>query len=235
MHSSKKYRYDSEECPQGVRDISFLIREGTGTQQNQLNYLVGPGVVFSKYSFDTGSFVPIGNIEKNIPFTEKNQKFFIEFNILSNLQVSGATIKCEKTGKDAPPGGWTNYPELYKIEPGFEFFPDGRLKTYRQGARQTKAYALIGYTQDDEFKNSNTKNLVPSSSSSVTVPTGPPGASSSSSSSSSVPTWVQILDTDMIMVTTVASGIPCTIPFPYLGRGGVKHLSILKDPNIIPS
>jgi hypothetical protein len=228
MNSSKRNRFNFLESPQGVESsISFEILDGTGQKQgSNLNFIVGPGVVFSKYSYDTGSFVPIPNLEVNIPYKEKNQKLYLEFTILSNLQVSGANVKCEKVGKESPKGGWTNYPELYKIEPGFEFHPDGRLKTYRAGARQTKAYALIGYTTDDEFKNSDQKNTVPSSSSS----TQPPG-SSSSSSSSSIPTWVQILDTDIMMVTTVASGIPCTIPFPYLGNGGRKHVAILKNPS----
>ena len=228
MNSSKRNRFNFVESPQQELNISFKILEGSGKNQG-VNVMIGPGVVFSKYSYETGSFVPIDNLEKNIPYKEKNEKLYLEFTILSNLQVSGASVKCEKVGKQAPAGGWTNYPELYKIEPGFEFHPDGRLKTYRAGARQTKAYALIGYTLDDEFKNSDQKNQVPSSSS-VTPPSGPDGQTSSSSSSS-VPTWLQILDTDLIMVATVASGIPCAVPFPYIGNGGRRHFSILKNPD----
>jgi len=225
MNASKKNRFNFLEVPQSNPDISFKILEASGITDG-IKVLIGPGVVFSKYSYETGSFVTIPNLGQNIPYKEKNEKLYLEFTILSNLQVSGALVKCEKIGEDAPPGGWTTYPDLFKIEPGFEFHPDGRLKTYRAGARQTKAYALIGYTLDDEFKNrSREQNEVASSSSSSL-----PSSSSSSSSSSSTPTWVQILDSDLIMVTTVASGVPCTIPFPYLGNGGRRHLTILKDP-----
>jgi hypothetical protein len=206
-------------------------RGGNSTPIPGVDYMVNSGVCLSKYSFNTGSYIPIKNLVSKLDPYQEEAKIFIEFGIMSNLQCSGAMVKCEKVGKDAPEDGWTTYPDLFKIEPGFEFDDKGRVKKYRDGARQTKAYVLVGYAASDPNKNGdNVQKSSSSSSSSTSTPGGNP-FQSSSSSSSTAPTWIQILDTNLILVATIASGIPCAIPFPFYNNT-LKHYYACVDPNL---
>lgn len=212
-------------------DMSFqpwTISPGKGDRATDKSFLVEPGVCFSRYSLDTGSFVPIQGLNQDFDNVKENDKFFIQFNLLSNLQVSGAQIKCEPIGDDAPEGGWKSYPEFYEITPQDEFDPDtGRVKKIRDGKRQTKCFALIGYQTDDTHKNSSKKSNSSSSSSQGSSSTSNDPNGSSSSSKKTID-WVQILDQNLILAATIVSGIPCVIPFPYL-NAGYNHLASLVD------
>lgn len=201
----------------------WSISPGKEENASDKSFLVEPGVCFSRYSLDTGSFVPIKKINEDFEVTDKGEKFFIQFDLYSNLQVSGATIKCEKVGAEAPDGGWKNYPEFYEITPQDEFSPEGRVTIIRDGKRQTKCFALIGYQTDDPYKNRVGQGGGSSPSSRPSSPSSGPSSSSSNS-----PDWVQILDQNLILVATIVSGIPCVIPFPYL-NAGYNHLAELVD------
>jgi hypothetical protein len=230
--------YNSCLIPVSNQRTPFTIEDwdgvdGTDDPVPGVDYMVNSGVCLSKYSFNTGSYIPIQKLTSQLSPYEKGAKIFIEFGILGNLQCSGATVKCEKVGKDAPKDGWTTYPDFFKIEPGFEFDDKGRVKKYRDGARQTKAYALVGYATEDTNKNGDeVQSSSSSSSSSSVVPGGNPFQSSSSSSSSiTAPTWIQILDTNLILVATIASGIPCAIPFPFYNNT-LKHYYACINPTL---
>jgi hypothetical protein len=203
----------------------WTISPGKKDNATDKDFLVEPGVCFSRYSLDTGSFVPIKGLNKDFTVTSSEDKFFIQFDLLSNLQVSGAQIKCEHVGKDAPDDGWKTYPEFYEITPQDEFSTDGRVTKIRDGKRQTKCFALIGYQTEDPYKNSTGGTSSSSSSSSS-------AASSSSSAAGGQKLdaidWIQILDQTLILAATIVSGVPCVIPFPYL-NAGYNHLASLVD------
>jgi hypothetical protein len=200
------YGFRERTLPGSSEQISFEIKRATGTQEEM--YYVADGICYSTYSLETGSFLKIGNLNTDFKW-EKDQKVFLEFSVGTNLGIRSGIIKIEKIGEDAPVGGWSNYPYFYKIEPQDEF-KDGRVVKIRDGKRQLKCYALIGYLDNDENKN------------------GTPNSSNSSSSSSN-PVPVQILKENIILIPTVVSGVPCAIPFPYF-KGGLTHLlSVKKD------
>jgi hypothetical protein len=202
----------------GIReDIAFEIVRSKEEGAKENDYFIADGVCYSTFSFETGSFLKISGLNK--PFTwEKNQKVYIEIEVGTNLGVKKASIKNELVGKDAPEGGWANYPYFYKIEPQDVFSTDvpRRVLRLRDGKRQLKCYALIGYLDNDEYKN-GTDDIIPNS-----------------SSSSSVGSPVQILKENIILVPTTVSGVPCVAPFPYF-MGGLTHLLTIKEDQLSSS
>ena len=173
---------------------SFQI-ERSGDQ-----FLVNKGVCFSTFSYGTGSFIPIKNTDTPFPFKDK-EKFYIKFSVTLNLQVTGAEIRCERVGSDCIDGDcdWKNYPNIIDIAPQDEFDEKGRVKISRDGKRQLSCYTLIGIRSDDRIS----QDLNSSSSSSNTGIVGP----------------IQILDTNIIMMASMFSGVPCVFPMPYFNGG----------------
>jgi hypothetical protein len=188
----------------------FLVIPYTGYGSG---YAVQPGVCFSTFSYDTGTFVPIQGFNTSLPFST-NKKIYIEFSISPNLQVTGAQIQCQNVGPDA--GYWPGYPSAIEIQPPDIYNSDGTVKTIVDGKRQTKCYALIAYAKSDQYKN-NSQNVTLH-----TVNGGDP---------------VQILNNDIIMMATMVSGVPVIVPFPYYG--GTQHLKALQNdinaPTVYPS
>lgn len=179
--------------------------------ESKNSFYVKPGVCYSTYSLETGSFLNIENLNSRFDWGD-NQKVFIEVDVGINLGIKNAKIKIEQVGPDAPDDGWGNYPYFYKIEPQDDFDETGKVIKIRDSKKQTKCYVLIGYLKNDTLKN------------------GTPSDSEENSEESNdeyVP--VQILKENVIFVQSVVSGIPCLAPFPYF-RGGLTHLeSINKD------
>ena len=190
-----------------AKNIPFEIVPWTGEGSG---YMVQNGVCFSTFSYNTGSFIPIKGLNTKLAFGA-NEKIYIDFTILPNLQVSGAEIKCTKVGSEAPagqntnsPNVWTSYPEMFWINPKDELDQNGRVKRLIDGKRQVKCYSLIGYRSDDSNKNGRTA-------------AAPGGAGSFSP--------VQVLNTDIILLASIFSGIPVIFPSPYFG--GTTHLNSL--------
>lgn len=173
----------------------FAIVPATG---GQTGYMVEEGHCFSTFSYATGSMIPIQGLNTGFPF-EKNQKFYIDFTILPNLQVEKAEIKCSTVGGEVEdknnPETWTSYPNMFYIQPGDEIDEQGRVKTLAEGKKQLKCYVLIGYRQDDEQKNGINSDPVPES------------------SQTSNP--VQVLFDDLILLASIVSGVPILFPVPY--------------------
>jgi hypothetical protein len=162
--------------------------------------MVTNGVCFSTFSYDTGTFIPIKGLNEKLGFLP-NEKIYLEYTILPNLQVSGAEIMCNKVGdKDY----WPNYPSLFEIKPNDILNDRGQVRTIVNGKRQTKCYSLIAYRQDDEQKNSPTKVDKVSDGSSP----------------------IQILNTDVILLATTISGVPVIFPSPFYG--GTEHLNAIQ-------
>lgn len=189
---------------------SNAVGEGGSTESG---YRVSDGVCFSTFNFSTGSFIPIKNLNKTFPFGT-DEKFYLEFTITSNLQVSGAEIKCTKVGNPegespAPTNVWSNYPNMIRIQPEDEFDEKGRVIRITDGKRQLTCYVLIGYRSDDKFKNGDEQ-----------LDEGG-GANQEEDS-----TPIQILNSNLILLASMYSGVPIIFPVPYLD--GLRHLQAVQ-------
>lgn len=189
----------------GGSDCSFQITQYTGTDQS--GWMVKDGYCFSTFSYDTGTLIPIEGLNKPFPF-DKNQKFYIDFTMLPNLQVKKAEIKCSVVGQSVSdttdPETWSCYPNMSYIQPQDEIDENGRVKTITEGKKQLKCYVLIGYRDDDTEKN------------------GP--NTSPSASGGAFP--VQVLCNDIILLASMVSGVPVVFPAPYFNiRSHVASLN----------
>jgi hypothetical protein len=189
---------------------------------------VADGVCFSSFSFNTGSFLPIENLNKELPF-EKDSKFFIEINLTRNLQPSGnAVIKCAPVGTE---DSWPNYPELFEIQPKDEYDDTGRVIKYVDGKSQTKCYVLIGYAMNDSSKNGVSKeDSGDGGDGGDGGDSGGGGGSedeSSSTSSAGDPKGiVQLLKHNFILLASVVSGVAVVFAAPYF-EGHTHELACL--------
>jgi hypothetical protein len=188
---------------------SFEIIPWTGEGSG---YMVSDGVCFSTFNFDTGSFIPIKGINQRFDFNA-NEKFYIDFSIAGNLQVTGAEIKCSQIGIDeetsdrSNPSTWGNYPNMIYVQPEDEFDDKGRVIRITDGKRQIKCYVLIGYRSDDTNKNGGTQT--------------------DNGNSNTPGSPVQILNSDLILLASMYSGVPIIFPVPYLN--GLDHILSIKQ------
>jgi len=205
--------------------LPFSIQAWTGDKGGMNNpYYVTQGVVMSTFSYDTGTFIPVKNIvTKPFEFSQ-NFKFYIEFTILPNLQVSGAEIKCGRVGsqdpnavKDLYPPDWPSYPNLVHLEPK-DVYENGRVKILKNGKRQGKAYALIGYRNDDQEPNGQAYGDNNAESSSH------PMGEANTGIAGFIP--VQCFNSDIMMVNVAVNGTPCVVPMPYFNATNHYLLNI---------
>ena len=177
--------------------------QGTNTNGDNPTYMVSDGVAFSTFNYDNNTYIPIKGL--NEPWTwDYNEKAYLEFTILSNLQVSGAEVKINQVGTDED---WPDYPNMIEIRPEDVVDPNtGRVTKIVDGKRQTKCYVLIGYRQDDDEPNG---------------PNNPPQLKAINDN----PAPVQILNTDLIMMNGSYNGVATTFPIPYLdGNTHYQHI-----------
>jgi hypothetical protein len=194
----------------------FKISSWTGENTNGDLYYVEMGNVMSTFSWDTGTFIQVKNVGNKAFKFENNFKFYIDFTVLPNLQVSGAELKCERVGSENPmsikdlyPNAWPSYPNMVHTEPKDEYNSDGSIKILRNGKRQGKCYALIGYRSDDEEQNGRSYG----------------GTVSSNTTGGFIP--VQIWQSDIMMVNVAINGVPCVVPMPY--NGATQHYKAVSN------
>jgi hypothetical protein len=167
-------------------------------------YYVANGACFSTFSYDTGTFLPIKNL--NTYFELKpDQKVFIEIDVLPNLQPSGAKITWDTVGANSK--SWKTYPTMFEVQPNDEMDKDGKVIKLIDNKCQTKCFILIGYKADDANKNGPTPI---DSSKKNTIGTTP----------------VQILNTDFVLLASVVSGVPMIFPSPFFN--GTKHINAIQ-------
>jgi hypothetical protein len=184
-------------------EITKAVEPDSESESESKNfYFIENGVCFSSFSFDTGSFIPIQGLGSGnlCDFTE-GKKFFIDIKVLPNLQVSSAEIKCEPVGSEG--SSWVGYPNMIEIKPLDEVDDEGRVTKLIDGKTQTNCYVLIGYRADDSEKNGSTPT--------ETVSNDP----------------VQILDTNIILLASVVSGVPVIFPAPYFN--GQEHINAINS------
>ena len=202
--------------------LPFTVSAWTGAAVGGVKnaYYVNQGTVLSTFSYDTGTFIQIqGDGEASYSCNQAfdfqaNHKVYIEFTILPNLQVSGASIFCERVGNPDPnsvkelyPPDWPSYPSLIHTEPKDVYDKNGKITILRNGKRQGKAYALLAYRSDDDEQNGQLGNQdgLDGNLGSQTGNTGAGGFS-----------VIQSFNSDIIMMQTSINGTPCTVPMPYL-------------------
>lgn len=180
---------------QPILSSPFEIIASGDSAKNQ--YCVTDGVIFKSFSFSTGTFLPIEGINEPKDLND-GFKFFIEIDVLPNLQPEKAVIKCEQVGKK---DSWPTYPEMYEISPQDEIDKDGKVTKLVNGKTQKKCFVLIGYREDDKNKNSSSLN------------------ENVSKAASKYP--IQLLNTDIILMASIVSGVPILFPMPFFN--GFSH------------
>ncbi len=168
-------------------------------------FYVASGRCFSTFSYAWDSLIPVENLYQpiSIPREEiKDYCFYIDFTILSNLQVSGAQVRATKVGKDAEDNEWVDYPDQYKIRP-FDIKNDqGQVIQLIDGKRQDKCYLLLGKFSEEYPENEPYK---------ISTITGGTSAEPKSYY------LTQYASSDIFMFINQVSGVPITFPMPYFG------------------
>jgi len=167
------------------------------------SFLVNHGICFSTFNYGTGSYIPIEGINQPFPF-KKGEKFYIDLSISNYLQVTGAKIQCTRVGinkeveseSKMSPIVWENYPSMIYTQPEDKYDDKGRVTSFAEGKRQLKCYGLIGYRADDMLEDPLLE--VDSKNTGVSSP-------------------VQVLNSNIILLASMYSGVPCIFPVPYFG------------------
>jgi hypothetical protein len=196
----------------------FSVVKWTGQNPGSLKnpFYVSDGVILSTFSYATGKMIPIKKVGKAFACNQvfdfqPNHKVYIEFTVYPNLQLSGASIYCERVGSPDPnnvkelyPEDWPSYPDLVHIEPK-DVYENGRIKILKNGKRQGKCYALLAYRSDDDEQDGQTYNQDGNSDNE--------GSQANNSGDNFM--VVQSFNSDIIMVNVAINGTPCVVPMPY--------------------
>jgi hypothetical protein len=199
-----------------VQPFSVLKWTGDNTDNLKNPFYVSDGVILSTFSYATGKMIPVIKRGKSYACNEvfdfePNHKVYIEFTIYPNLQVSGASIFCERVGSPDPnnirdlyPVDWPSYPDLVHTLPK-DVYENGRIKILKNGKRQGKAYALLAYRSDDDEQDGQTYNQDGNSDNE--------GSQANNSGSNFM--VVQSCNSDIMMMNVAINGTPCVVPMPY--------------------
>jgi hypothetical protein len=179
---------------------------------NEKMYQVESGSIFRTFSYNNKEgMVGISGFNSGFKIDE-GHKVYIEFDILSNLQVSGANIKCSKVGKESPDyesdeadvEGWPDFPNMFRIVPKDEVNEDGLIIKRVDGKRQTKAYLLLGLRDDDEDIPENKPEE------------GEEEKKKENDDDSKSFSVLQKFSSNAIMMISQVSGVPVVFPMPWI-------------------
>lgn len=204
-----------------IKNKPFLLMPYSGPDApigTEKNWMVNNGICYSTFSYDSGSYVPISNLNKPLVL-EKNSVVYLDFTILGNLQVSEASLKASKVGKESPDASsgssatWVDYPDFYRIRP-FDQTENGKVVNLIDGKKQEKCYLMVGRCFEDVTaflnKNPNYDYITMFDSK------GKPFY------------YIQYLQTDVIMMGSHVSGVPVVFPMPYFGGPSTSDSNQLK-------
>lgn len=177
---------------------------------NEKGYSVNNGICYSTFSYSSGSYIPIENMNTAIE-VGKDYGVYIKFGVSQNMQITGAKIISSKVGVDAQDGEWKDYPDFYKIRP-FDKTKDGKVVTIVDGKRQEEGYLMIGKCYDhlDEFSKDY------------------PFLAVSSLKNKWSGYFVQYVDQNIIMMGSQISGVPVVFPMPFWGGPATSDKEKLK-------
>jgi len=168
---------------------------GDPLSEGKSSFMIKSGYCFSTFNYGKDTMVPIeGFLE---PFElENNDAVYVDFTVLSNLQISGGVLKYGKVGEEALDGDWKDYPASYKVNPKDIYGEDGRVTTLVDGKRQENHYLLLGYCTNDESEK------------------GVPMVGGGSGEGGSFK-YVTSNKSNVIMMSSQASGVPIVFTMPY--------------------
>lgn len=169
-------------------------------------FMVNSGICFSTFSYDKESFIPIDNLQQGFNL-EKDSVVYLDFTVLSNLQVSGCSVKIGKVGMDAgnDESQWIDYPDMYRIRPFDQRDSQGRLIPVA-GKTQLKSYLMIGKCSE----NNDELNY-------QSIP-----IKNSSPEDSPVFYYTQYINNDILIMGSNISGVPIIFPMPFFGTPSPK-------------
>jgi hypothetical protein len=176
-------------------------------------YMVNDGVCYSTFTYDSGSYIPIENMNTALALG-KDYAVYIKFGIASNMQVTGAKVMCSIVGKDAKPDEWQDYPDYYKIRPQDTTDDKGRVTKIVDGKRQESCFLMIGKCMERESLSDFDKNYNISS------------VVSAQNKWSGI--FIQYVDSNIIMMGSQISGVPVVFPMPFWGGPATSDKNKLK-------
>jgi len=179
--------------------VPFKLQSWTGVETGL--WMVQAGTNFSTFNYGIDSYIPVQGLNSGFLW-EGNAKVFLDMTILPNLQVSGCAVSVGKVGVDADgetedsfPPGWVDYPSMFRVMPKDTFNEDGLVVQVANGKRQTKCYLLLGYRSDDTDLGGSGNSTPPDNDASFAP--------------------VQKIDTNIIMMHSMSSGVGVTFPMPW--------------------
>lgn len=133
--------------------IPFQVVQWTGVETGL--WMVQAGTCFSTFNYGIPSYLPINGLNSGFEWGG-NEKVYLDFTILPNLQVSGIAVNISEVGVNADgeenesvPPEWIDYPSMFRIMPKDTVNDDGLVTQVANGKRQTKCYLLLGVRSDD--------------------------------------------------------------------------------------
>ena len=191
----------------------FAVIPYNGTKPisiQEKGYAVNDGICFSTFSYNSGSYVPIEDM--NTAFSlGKDFVVYLRFGISSNMQVTGASVMAGPVGNKAIGADfWKEYPDFYRISG-----PPAQTKNINgqnvvisvpDGRRQDSAFLMIGKCYDSVVDIEKNNNFIPVSSSSRQW-TG---------------FFVQHVNSNIILMGSNVSGIPILFPMPFWNAPGTS-------------
>lgn len=173
---------------------------------------VSTGHCFAGFSYflDERNLIKIEGLESGFK-TEPGEKIYLEFDVSTYLQVTGARVRHSKVGKDSPDfesteldvETWADFPSMFRIAPKDEIDSEtGFVKKRAEGKRQTKAYILLATRSDDDLTN-------------LLKADGGDGADGGGENSENY-SIVQHFDSNIIMMISQVSGVPVVFPMPWI-------------------
>lgn len=199
--------------------FNLVPYKGDDPIPNESNYAIYDGICYSTFSYNSGNYIPIENMNTAISLG-KNYAVYIEFGIGGAYpQVTGAKIKSTKVGGEAiqqnQTQDWVDYPDFYRIRPFDKTEKKNGETVVTQiidGKKQEKCYLMLGKCVDKIEEYDKNYKFMPVS--------------------SLVNKWsgyyIQYVDTNIILMGSNVSGVPVLFPMPFFGGPGTSDKNQLK-------
>jgi len=190
---------------------NFAIVPYTGTSpisNNEPGYMVNDGIFYSTFSYAHDSYIPLKNLKKAFSLG-KDYVVYAEIGVSPNLQITGAQVVSSKVGAVAQEGQWKDFPDYYRIRPQDKTEVINKqtvVKEIKDGKFQEKAYVMLGQCVDE----------IPPYSKSYKV------KSVSSLANKWSGYFIQYVETNIIMMQSMISGVPVLFPMPFFGGSGTS-------------
>jgi hypothetical protein len=170
--------------------------------------MVNDGIFYSTFSYAHDSYIPLKNLKKAFSLG-KDYVVYAEIGVSPNLQITGAQVVSSKVGAVAQEGQWKDFPDYYRIRPQDKTEVINKqtvVKEIKDGKFQEKAYVMLGQCVDE----------IPPYSKSYKI------KSVSSLANKWSGYFIQYVETNIIMMQSMISGVPVLFPMPFFGGSGTS-------------